>query len=196
MEHGEAAAVERARAGSPDAFRTLVEQYSRSVFRVAYRMTGNEHDAEDIVQETFLRAYRQLGGFDGRAKFSTWLTRIAVNCALDHLRARQRRGDPVELDEERAKSTSQASPEQLAFSGEIRNRLAAALKRLTPVERAAFIMRHYEGAPVEEIARVLAKPNAAARHCIFRAVQKLRDALEPFAAAAQPYGRQADEASQ
>ena len=83
MENSDAAAVARVRAGDPDAFRVLVERHSRSVFRLAFRMTGNEQDAEDLVQETFLRAYRQLGRFDGAAGFSTWLYRIAANCSLD-----------------------------------------------------------------------------------------------------------------
>src|SRR3979411_700195 len=84
------AAVSRARDGDSDAFRVLVERHSRVIFRVAYRMTGNEHDADDVVQETFLRAYRQLDNFEERANFSTWLHRIAVNCSLDLLRARGR----------------------------------------------------------------------------------------------------------
>src|SRR6202011_1129958 len=92
MDATEAAAVlARARQGDSDAFRVLVERHSRSVFRLAFRMTGNEQDAEDLVQETFLRAYRQLGRFDGRAGFSTWLYRIAANCSLDLIRARKRR---------------------------------------------------------------------------------------------------------
>ena len=70
-------AVERARSGDRDAFRLLVEQHSRAIFRLAFRMTGNEEDAEDVVQETFLRAYRQLGKYEARSSFSTWLYRIA-----------------------------------------------------------------------------------------------------------------------
>ncbi len=188
MEAVESAAIELARSGDRDAFRVLVEQHSRTVFRIAYRMTGNEQDAEDMVQETFLRAYRQIGNFDGRAKFSTWITRIAVNCSLDLLRARQRRGETVEIEEERSLSSSEVSPEQAALSRQVRQRLNAALARLSPAERAAFVMRHYEGAPIDEIARALAKPSGATRHCIFRAVQKLREALEPFMPAAQACG--------
>lgn len=187
METGEAAAIERAGAGDKDAFRLLVEQHSRTVFRVAFRMTGNEQDAEDMVQETFLRAYRQIRSFDGRAQFATWLTRIAANCSLDLLRARQRRGEAVQADEARL-SSPHVSPEQEAVSREVRVRLQAALARLSPAERAAFVMRHYEGAPIDEIARVLARPAGATRHCIFRAVTKLREALEPFVSAAPACG--------
>src|SRR6478672_12758013 len=90
MEMTDLAAVSRARSGDADAFRDLVQRHSRTIFRVAYRMTGNEHDADDVVQETFLRAYRQIEKFEERANFGTWLHRIAVNCSLDLLRSRVR----------------------------------------------------------------------------------------------------------
>src|SRR5215471_13062339 len=93
--------VARARSGDADAFRVLVDRHSRSLFRVAFRMTGNQQDAEDVVQESFLRAYRQLAKFDERASFGTWLYRIAVNCSLDLVRSRKRRSEqlaPVDLE--------------------------------------------------------------------------------------------------
>src|SRR5713226_4907146 len=89
MEASDAAQVAQALAGDQDAFRALVERHSRSLFRLAYRMTGNEHDAEEVVQETFLKAYRRLDKFESRANFGTWLYRIAVNCSLDLLRKRR-----------------------------------------------------------------------------------------------------------
>src|SRR3954470_6359448 len=97
-----ATALARARQGDSEAFRVLVERHSRHVFRLAYRMTGNEHDAEDVVQESFLRAYRQLGSFESRANFGTWLYRIVANCSVDLMRARQARqnqGRMESLDE-------------------------------------------------------------------------------------------------
>src|SRR5206468_9187740 len=94
MDAAEAAAVlARARQGDSDAFRALVERHSRTVFRLAFRMTGNEQDAEDVVQESFLRAYRQLGRFESRANFGTWLYRIVANCSVDLMRAKQARHD-------------------------------------------------------------------------------------------------------
>src|SRR6266566_6954566 len=93
MELTDAAFVARARSGDTDAFRVLVERHSRALFRLAFRMIGNEQDAEDVVQESFLRAYRQLGKFDERASFGTWLYRIAVNCSLDLVRSRKRRSE-------------------------------------------------------------------------------------------------------
>src|SRR6202048_1741913 len=94
MDATEAAAVlARARQGDSEAFRVLVERHSRSLFRLEFRMTGNEQDAEDVVQESLLRAYRRLGRFESRANFGTWLYRIAANCSVDLMRAKQSRHD-------------------------------------------------------------------------------------------------------
>src|SRR4051794_2699140 len=95
MELTDAAFVAKARSGDADAYRVLVERHSRALFRLAFRMTGNESDAEDVVQESFLRAYRQLGKFDERATFGTWLYRIATNCSLDLVRSRKRRSEQI-----------------------------------------------------------------------------------------------------
>src|ERR1051326_7966733 len=95
MEQTDLDQVARARSGDTEAFRSLVERHSRSLFRLAYRMTGNQQDAEDVVQESFLRAYKQLSKFDERASFGTWLYRIAMNCSLDLVRARKRRNEQM-----------------------------------------------------------------------------------------------------
>ncbi len=184
MELTDASAVAQARGGDPNAFRVLVERHSRSIFRLAYRMTGNEQDAEDMVQETFLRAYKQLDHFDGRAGFSTWLYRIAANCSLDFIRARTKRDRrylPVVVDS----AASDPSPERMAQSNEIADLLGPALDELSPMERSAFVLRHYEGLGTEEIGRALGVQPNAAKHSIFRAVQKLRRALEPVMSAAR-----------
>src|SRR5215475_1816299 len=114
MESTDATYVTRARSGDSDAFRVLVERHSRSLFRLAFRMTGSQQDAEDVVQESFLRAYRQLGKFDERASFGTWLYRIAANCSLDLVRARKRRSEqlaPASPDaEDPMQSLSEPSP--------------------------------------------------------------------------------------
>ena len=83
MEDGDAAVVGRVRESDKEAFRVLVERHSHALFRLAYRMTGNEQDAEDVVQETFLRAYRRLNQFELRSSFGVWLHRIAANCSID-----------------------------------------------------------------------------------------------------------------
>src|SRR5919202_4650150 len=188
MENGDEVAIRNARNGDRDAFRVLVERHARPVFRLAYRMTGNHTDAEEMVQETFLRAWKQIEKFDGRASFSTWLYRICANCSLDHIRARQRRQEqhPAAHAEEAADpvmsiAADAPSPERLAQSAQISAMLEPALGQLSAMERAAFILRHYEGLPVEEISRMLGVQPGAAKHSVFRAVQKLRRALEPAA---------------
>src|SRR6202165_4401297 len=92
------AVLTRARQGDSEAFRALVERHSRSAFRLAFRMTGNEQDAEDVVQESFLRAYRHLGRFEARADFGTWLYRIVANCSVELIRARQSRQQHARME--------------------------------------------------------------------------------------------------
>lgn len=185
MEVGDVAAVlSRASGGDAEAFRLLVNSHARTAFRLAYRLTGDERDAEDVVQESFIRAYKQLSRFEARSNFGTWLHRIVVNCAMDVLRARQTRrperiGDPVE-DVPDLASTDEPSPERLALSTEIRRRVAASMASLTPQERVAFALRHYEGRSIDEIGRTLGVQKSAAKHAVFRAVRKLRTALEPL----------------
>ena len=188
MEQTERAFVARARAGDADAFRVLVERHGRALFRLAFRMTGNQQDAEDVVQESFLRAYRQLARFDERASFGTWLYRIAANCSLDLARARKRRSEQAGEDAEdpvAALPSPDPTPERMALSGEIRERVAEAMNELSDTERTAFVLRHFEGMRIEEVSRVLECQPGAAKHSVFRAVQKLRRALEPVMSAAK-----------
>ena len=178
----DAATVAKAIAGDQDAFRELVERHSRSVFRLAYRMTGSAVDAEDVVQDTFVRAYRQLARFEARSNFGTWLYRIGFNCAIDHLRGRPQRENaksPEVLDR-LAPAASGPSTEDLVFAGQIGERVQAALNDLSEQERAAFLMRHYHGCSIDEICSALGLRTNAAKHSIFRAVKKMRVALGPF----------------
>jgi RNA polymerase sigma-70 factor (ECF subfamily) len=198
MEWADQAVVERARSGDGEAFRELVERHGRPLFRLAFRMTGSESDAEDVVQETFLKAYRQLARFDGRASFGTWLHRIAANCALDIMRARRRRGEQVSeprewVGEMRSPAedpvlsapSGEPAPDRLAMGGETRRRVAEAMNELSEVERAAFVLRHFDGASLEDIGQALGCQTGAAKHSVFRAVQKLRRALEPLVGTAK-----------
>jgi RNA polymerase sigma-70 factor (ECF subfamily) len=187
----DAIAVERTLAGDREAFRVLVERHSSSVFRLAYRMTGNQHDAEEVVQEAFLRAYQKLSQFAARANFGTWVYRIAANYAIDQMRQRRseeakreppRRvgADGVEHDPASLVQDAAPSPERLAQSDELAEQMRRALSLLTPAERTAFVMRHWGGSGIEEIAEALKSSSSAAKNTVFRSVQKLRQALEPF----------------
>ena len=196
MEADDAAVVARARGGDPGAFRDLVESHSRHLFHLAYRITGNESDAEDVVQETFLKAYRALPRFEPRANLGTWLRRIAANQALDVMRARRRQGlrahgsgsaeDPTgsadPLDSLREKGPS---PDRLLLSSEVALRVRRAMSLLSPNERAAFVLRHFEDMSNEEIGRALGLRENAAKQSVLRAVRKLRKVLEPVAGPAR-----------
>jgi len=188
MTHSDAAAVALARDGDSEAFRALVERHSRAVFRLAHRMTGNASDAEDVVQETFLKAYRQLSRFESRANFGTWVHRIAVNCSIDLIRARPHREaghDATDLEQFGAADPAEPglpSPERLMLSAEVQGRISGAMTSLSKMERAAFVLRHFEGQSIDEISRALGLKTNATKHSIFRAVKKMRQALEPFVA--------------
>jgi RNA polymerase sigma-70 factor (ECF subfamily) len=187
----DAVAVERTLAGDREAYRVLVERHSRNVYRLAYRMTGNQHDAEEVVQEAFLRAYQKLSQFAARANFGTWVYRIAANYAIDRMRQRKsedsnralparKTDDGAEMDLMSTVPDAAPSPERLAQSGQLAAKMRVALRELTPAERTAFVMRHWGGSGIEEIAAALNSSASAAKNTVFRSVQKLRKALEPF----------------
>ena len=191
MEAEAGGAVERAQSGDNEAFRLLVEQHSRAIFRLAFRMTGNEHDAEDVVQETFLRAYRQLSRYEARSSFSTWLYRIAANYALDLMRARRRHEEKRRRDSSEGRdlletiAESRPGPDRTFYGDEVNKSVSAALDQLSAQERTAFLLRHFEGLSIAEIGLALGTGPNATKHSIFRAVRKLRKALEPLVGVAK-----------
>jgi RNA polymerase sigma-70 factor (ECF subfamily) len=192
MEAEDAPDVERARSGDEDAFGRLVARHSATVFRLAYRMLGNEEDAEDAVQEAFLKACRALPEFEARSRFSSWLHRITVNCAYDALRRRARRAeDPLEAGEEedgpRAEPAAEGPlPDRLVFDQQIARRMRVALARLSDLERTVFTLRHHEGLALREIAEALGLDAGAAKHALFRAVRKVREVVSPLLSGARP----------
>jgi RNA polymerase sigma-70 factor (ECF subfamily) len=180
------AAVRAILAGDKEAYGALVKRHGASLFRVAFRITGNEADADDVVQEAFLRGYLKLESFESRSSFGTWIYRIAVRCALDrissHRAAENSRvaevNDP-EQDEVQV-AGSNASPERLLLSGEIAALREQALRSLTPMEQTAFLLRHLEDCSMEEIAEALGIAPNAAKQAVFRAVQKMRGRMAPL----------------
>ena len=158
MEMDDAGAVARVRSGEKDAFRLLVERHSPIIFRLAFRMMENEHDAEEIVQDTFLRAYRALDSFESRVNFGTWLYRIALNrCYDDPLLQRKARPqvlaqeDPDQeaiVDQVAAKTPS---PERNVLSSEIKTKVHFAVEQFPVRLRIAFILRHFEGQSHENV---------------------------------------------
>ncbi len=180
MDMDDHAAIQAVLAGDKEAYAVLVVRHSRGLHRVAFRITGNQADAEDVVQEALLRGYRKLESFESRSDFGTWIYRIAVRCALDKIG-----GSKVEESNRSAQTTDreqdglqiadrEAGPERLLLSGEIRAMQQIAMQGLSATERTAFMLRHLEDRTTEEIATAMGIPPSAARQSVFRAVQKLR----------------------
>jgi RNA polymerase sigma-70 factor (ECF subfamily) len=184
MEDSDPALVARALRGDDAAFQLLTERHSQSVFHLAYRMTANEQDAEDVVQETFLRAFRHLKRYESRSLFSTWLYRIAANYTVDLMRSRKRFVDPAPSHDNsdwlNDVACSTPTAERLAMSSQIRQNIGKAMQQLSAQERTAFVLRHYHELSIEEIGGTLGLGENATKHSIFRAVRKLRRALEPL----------------
>lgn len=181
MTGGDQEIVARVRAGDREAFRLLVERHSRDVYGLALRVTGNEQDPEDVVQESFLRAYRALDRFDERATFQTWLYRITANCALDLVRKRRGAVDAANFLD--TLPAGAPSAERMALGREVHGLVRDALDGMTFQERRAFLLRHVEGRSIPEISERLNLGESAAKHSIFRAVRKLRRVLKPALAA-------------
>ena len=181
----EAPLVARARSGDAEAFTTLVNRYERRIFRLAHHITQNPEDAEDVLQETFMRAYEHLGDFQGHSKFYTWLVRIAVNQALMKLR-RRRTDRSVSLDETfdtgeetvtREIAVWEGNPEQRYSQEEIRGILAKAVESLPPIFRAVFVLRDVEELSTEETAAALSLSIPAVKTRLLRARLQLREKL-------------------
>jgi RNA polymerase sigma-70 factor (ECF subfamily) len=183
MDRDDHSAIQAVLAGDKEAYAPLVVRYSGRLFRVAFRITGNEADAEDVVQEALLRGYRKLESFESRSDFGTWIYRIAVRCALDRIG-----GSKVDESSRIAETTdgeqdsvqiadSAAGPERLLLSGEIGAMRDLAMRGLSPTERTAFVLRHLEDRTTEEIAAAMGIPPNTAKQSVFRAVQKLRRRL-------------------
>lgn len=173
-------------AGDKDAYGALVRAHSATVLRVAFRIVGNEAEAEEIVQEAFLRGYQQLEKFEKRSSFGTWIYRIAVNCALNRIcksgiEAAYRHGDETDPEQKTVQvATQEADPERVLLDREVSAARELAMLRLTPTEKSAFVLRHLEDRSTTEIAEVLGIAPNAAKQAVFRAVQKLRRELAPL----------------
>jgi RNA polymerase sigma-70 factor (ECF subfamily) len=177
------ATIQAILAGDKEAYGSLVMRHSRILFRVAYRITGNEADADDVVQEAFLRGYLKLASFESRSEFGTWIYRIAVRCALDKIHNRRfddisRVAEEFDPDSEAVQVADLApDPERLVLSTEMRDIRHQAMQSLTPDERTAFVLRHMEDSSTEEIACVLGVAPNTAKQTVYRAVQKVRQRL-------------------
>ena len=180
----DAALVPRAQGGDSSAFTELVRRHSPKIFRLARHITQHAEDAEDVLQETFLKAYTHIGGFEGNSKFYTWLVRIAVNESL--MKLRKRRADrtvsldePVEGDDEPMVREIAVwdSPEEKYTREELRQILDASVESLPPIYRTVFLLRDMEELSIEETAGALDISIAAVKTRLLRARLYLREKL-------------------
>ncbi len=184
----ESVLLEELRKGNRKAFAELVEINSEGVYRVALRMLNNEQDAEDILQETFIKAFKSLPEFEGRSKLSTWLYRIAVNEAL--MLIRKRKVNTVSIDEEMETEDGDMVPRQVIdwccmpeaemLNGESQSAISKAVAHLSPANRAVFILRDLSGLSVRETAETLDISESAVKTRLLRARLDLREQLSDF----------------
>jgi RNA polymerase sigma-70 factor (ECF subfamily) len=190
MDKAETEAIRGVLAGNRDAYRVLMDRHFCSVTRVAFRITGNEADAEEVAQEAFLRAYNKLPSFRQDSAFSTWIMRIAMNTAINLVERRNRdlsyhapriADEPSVTNHTVRIADTQAGPESILLNCEAINLRRAAMAELTPMERTAFTLRHMEDVSMAEIASALNVTSNSAKQAVFRAVSKLRRSLTPIA---------------
>ncbi len=187
-QHPDVALVERVRAGDVSAFDTLVRKYERQVFRIAQHITQNREDAEDVMQDAFLKAYEKLDQFQGNSKFYTWLVRIAVNESLMRLR-RRRTGKMVSIDEDveteegsvpRDLADWAPDPEQNYSQAELAEILEKTVKGLPPGFRVVFELRDVQGLSTEDTAEALGLSIPAVKSRLLRARLQLRERLTRY----------------
>ncbi len=180
--------IREAQAGSRVAFDSLVRQYEHQVLRLALHLTGSEHDAEDIYQEAFLKAYRYIGNFRFECSFYTWIYRIVTNLCLDQLRRRKTRredhavvidrsGDEIDILASVSDNRSFSNPARELDRKLLGAKIQAALSKLTPRERMVFELKHYQGLRLRTIGEMLNTTEETAKNTLFRATKKLRAQL-------------------
>jgi RNA polymerase sigma-70 factor, ECF subfamily len=180
--------IREAQAGSRAAFDALVRQYEHQVLRLALHLTGSEHDAEDIYQEAFLKAFRYIGNFRFECSFYTWIYRIVTNLCLDQLRRKKTRredhavvvdhsGDEIDLLASVSDSRSFSNPAKELDRKLLGERIESALVKLTPRERMVFELKHYQGLRLRTIGEMLNTTEETAKNTLFRATKKLRAQL-------------------
>ncbi len=184
----ESALLAKAREGDLGAFNELVNAYSRKIFRLAKHITQNDEDAEDVLQETFLKSFEHLGDFQGQSKFYTWIVRIAVNESLMKLRKRKSDrsvplDEPVDTGEDtvvREIAVWEENPEQKYSREELGQILDEAVQGLRPAFRTVFVLRDIEELSTEETAEALGISVPAVKSRLLRARLQLREKLTRF----------------
>ena len=180
--------INRICSGDQAAFHDLVGRYKKKIFHLAYDITGDHQEAEDISQEVFMKVFRALKTFRWDAKMSSWLYQITVNSSIDSLRRKSTRPAKAmgELDSIStngnliAGGAHQFDPVQSTEAAQIQHRISQALQKVSPKERTVFVMCHYNGLKLNETAEILNVTIGTVKSLLFRAIRKLRKELSPF----------------
>jgi len=173
MEDPDEALVRQSQNGDPAAFESLIRKHQRMICSLTYRMTGSLADAEDLAQETFIRAYRQIGGYRAASKFSTWLYRIAINVCLNWRQRESLRND-VHANWADNEGAPGAAGESAPAGSELAGRVQAALLKLPAKQRAAIMLTVYDGLNHAEAAKVLGCSEATVSWRVFVARRRLK----------------------
>jgi len=186
--HEDDAIVERARAGDRAAFQTLFERYHRRAFAIAIGVVKRPEDALDVVQDAFIKVHKHIGNFQGTSSFYTWLYRIVMNLAIDHIRKARKVtewGDDVQRDDDAGDGTlvphmPDENPSKAVVRRELSAKINAALETLPEYHRAVILLREVEGMSYEEMAQVLDVPKGTIMSRLFHARRKLQEQLQPY----------------
>lgn len=186
MARDEEALVSEAVVAGFSTFRDVVEAHKKQVYYLALDLTGNHHDAEDLSQEVFIKAYQSMKDFRGDAKLSSWLHRITVNAFLDSKRKRSLRLLPFPESRERPAELPfrderpDASPDRRLETAMIQRHIDEALEKLTPRERAVFVLRHYNDLILRDVGQMLNISEGTVKTLLFRALRRLQKELRSY----------------
>lgn len=189
MEHEEQQIIIRAQEGDHEAFRELVDQFKRPMFKFALELTGDRDEADDLSQQTFIKAYKGLHRYKAQSKIISWLYRIMVNNHIDNRRKQDVRGgwnqaatrsDDHQSAEPFVATAAEHNPESATDAEHMKTAIDRAINALAPKQRSVFIMRHYHDLPLKEIAGILNVSTGTVKSQLFRALQRLQRELAVF----------------
>lgn len=186
MDIEEKAIIKEAQRGSIVAFESLVKKYDKLVLQLAYNMVNNAQDAEDIYQEVFVRVFKNIGRFQFKSEFSTWLYRVVVNYCIN-IQKKKKRAKLYSIDDNLDAESwgitlpaKDKNPEEDILNDELSKDIASALETLSPKQKAVFVLRHYHGKKLKDIAASLACSEGTVKNYLFRATQKMQINLRAY----------------
>jgi RNA polymerase sigma-70 factor (ECF subfamily) len=176
--------IQAAQTGQTKAFRQLVEQYDKKVLGLAFKMLGNQQDAEDVYQEVFMSVFNHIQSFQFQSSFDTWLYRIVVNTSLNYRKKRNRHQKPLfdmTADEPfPSLQDEKPLPDAITIGQEIREQIETALDQLTLIQRTIFVLRFYQDFKIKDIAEIVSCSEGTVKNTLFRSTLKMRRLLAKY----------------